>query len=262
MNGNGESEIKIRQTGLSDNKISFLAAPPLAIRCPGGRLRSKTNQKRPFFGAFDEETGRVLPAVGNPAAKHAIPEVDEARAEVYGLLAKLLSNPPSTKDLAAIARVSGDESDLGVAIGTLSKLASSRSAEQCEREYHELFIGLGRGELVPYASYYLTGFLHEKPLARLRGDMERLGIVRSAEVKEPEDHIAALCDMMAGLIRGEFDAPADIETQRGFFKSHLAPWARHFFRDLASARNSVLYAPVGELGRVFMDIEDVAFAME
>ncbi len=112
------------------------------------------------------------------------------------------------------------------------------SPDAVRREYDDLFIGLVRGEVLPYASYYLTGFLNEKPLALLRRDMARLGIARTPDVQEPEDHIASICEMMAGLIRGRFGGPVGLTAQREFFAAHLAPWAEHFFGDLEGAKNA------------------------
>jgi TorA maturation chaperone TorD len=91
--------------------------------------------------------------------------------------------------------------------------------------------------------------------------MARHGIARSPEVREPEDHIAALCEMMAGLILGDFEGPAPLAEQKAFFKSHIGLWAKHFFTDLEAARSSVFYAAVGKVGSVFMDIEEAAFEM-
>ncbi|MGB0756514.1 MAG: TorD/DmsD family molecular chaperone, partial [Candidatus Puniceispirillaceae bacterium] len=121
--------------------------------------------------------------------------------------------------------------------------------------------GVGRGELLPYCSYYLTGFLNEKPLANLRKDMAQIGMARADDVKDPEDHIASLCDMMAGLITGAFGRPFSVSEQANFFNKHLAPWAGLFFSDLEAAKTAVFYAPVGTMGRIFMDIESQAFSM-
>ncbi len=186
---------------------------------------------------------------------------DALRADLYGLLGALLAKPPSRALLDRVAGLTGDGTELGRAITALARLATATTERTAEREFHALFIGLARGELMPYASYYLTGFLHEKPLALLRADMGALGIERAPEVSEPEDNIASLADMMEGLIRGRFGAPADLATQRDFFAKHLGPWAGHFFTDLEGAEASVFYAPVGAVGRAFMEIEREAFRL-
>jgi TorA maturation chaperone TorD len=190
-----------------------------------------------------------------------LPE-ERLRAHQYQLLARFLAAPPDAALLDLAAGFTGDDTDLGRALAELALRAGRATPEVASREYHDLFIGIGRGELVPYASYYLTGFLNEKPLAKLRGDMARLGIARAETVKEPEDHIAALCEMIAGLITGAFGVPLDLAEQRAFFDRHLAPWAPVFFEDLEKARSAWLYAPVGTLGRVFMGIEKTAFMIE
>ena len=191
-----------------------------------------------------------------------IPEEDILRADLYATLARLLAAPPDQGLIDMAAGLSGDASDLGQGIASLATVAKSMSAKAVEREYNALFIGLGRGELLPYASYYLTGFLNEKPLARLRGHMAQLGIERNPDVKEPEDHIATLCEIMAGLIRGTYGDPMSVDDQHAFFNTHLATWAGHFFTDLEGAEGSVFYAPVGKIGRAFMEIEIEAFRME
>lgn len=156
---------------------------------------------------------------------------------------------------------SGDDTAFGKALSRLAGAAAESDPGTAEREYFALFIGVARGELVPYASYYLTGFLNEKPLARLRADMQGFGIARQPGVSEPEDHIASICEMMAGLILGSFGAPADLATQRRFYDRHLAPWAARFFGDVENAQAAVLYRPVGEIGRLFVAIEAEAFHM-
>jgi TorA maturation chaperone TorD len=198
------------------------------------------------------------------AAEASIEEVlpeEWLRAQQYQLLARFLAAPAEAALLDLASGFEGDDSEFGQALGELATRAGQVTPQAASREYHDLFIGIGRGELAPYASYYLTGFLNEKPLAKLRGDMARLGIARAETVKEPEDHIAALCEMMAGLITGAFGAPLDLAAQRGFFDRHLAPWAPVFFEDLEKAKSAWLYAPVGTLGRLFMGIEKTAFMM-
>jgi len=190
-----------------------------------------------------------------------VAEEDLLRADLYNLLASLLSTPSDKTTLGRVSALNGDASELGEGIAALAKVASATSPKAVSREYNALFIGLGRGELIPFASYYLTGFLNEKPLSRLRGHMAELGIARNPDVKEPEDHIATLCEMMAGLIRGSYGVPLSLEDQHAFFNTHVATWASHFFKDLEAAEGSVFYAPVGKIGRAFMEIEYEAFRM-
>ena len=191
-----------------------------------------------------------------------VAEEDLLRADLYAMLAQVLAAAPNDEFLKNAANLAGDASELGEGISALATVAGATTVSGVEREYNALFIGLGRGELLPYASYYLTGFLNEKPLARLRGHMAQFGIERTPDVKEPEDHIATLCEMMAGLIRGTFGAPLSVEDQAAFFNTHIATWAAHFFTDLEAAEGSVFYAPVGKIGRAFMEIENEAFRME
>ncbi|WP_240804334.1 TorD/DmsD family molecular chaperone [Qingshengfaniella alkalisoli] len=192
-------------------------------------------------------------------AQNAPPEEDRLRADIYGFLGRHLFAPPSQEDLALIAGLAGDDTPLGQAFGDLSVRARECSAKDVTREFEGLFIGLGRGELIPFESYYLTGFLNEKPLARLREDMARLSIARRASVKEPEDHIGSLMEMMSGLISGQYGHPADHATQREFFTSHIGSWAEHFFRDLQGAKGAHFYKPLGRIGALFTDIESEAF---
>jgi TorA maturation chaperone TorD len=156
-------------------------------------------------------------------------------------------------------RFRGDATPLGLAHVALSQAAAEADAERVSREFFDLFIGLGRGELLPYASYYLTGFLHERPLARLREDLLPLGIERAEGNAEPEDHVAILCEIMAGVAGGRFAAPAG--TDRQLFEKHMASWIRRFFADLERAEASDFYRHVGALGRVFMQVEMEAFAL-
>lgn len=197
----------------------------------------------------------------NTAAEISVPSEDRLRADLYNFLGLLLSGPPDQMLLDQCASLSGDDTDLGKAIGSLSRVANVSKPARVQSEFNALFIGLGRGELLPYASYYLTGFLNEKPLAALRGDMAAQGMTRAQNVFEPEDNIASLMEIMAGLIVGRFREPASLDAQKVFFNKHIAPWADHFFADLEAAKNSVLYASVGSVGKAFMTIEREAFRM-
>lgn len=186
---------------------------------------------------------------------------DRLRADLYNFLGVLLARPAGDLLLEQTAALTGDDSPLGQAIAGLSRVAKASKPKTVEREFNALFIGLGRGELLPYASYYLTGFLNEKPLARLRQDMAALQVARAENVFEPEDSMATLMETMGGLIVGRFGVPAPIERQKTFFNNHIAPWATHFYTDLEAAKTSVFYASVGAVGREFMAIEREAFRM-
>jgi TorA maturation chaperone TorD len=188
-----------------------------------------------------------------------ISEVDSARAQEYALLAALLGRAPNADLLNRLAYLRGDATPLGVAHSALGQAASDTTAEKVEREYFDLFIGLGRGELLPYGSYYLTGFLHERPLARLRQDLNQLGVERAEGISEPEDHVAILCEVMAGLVNGKF--PAGQNGDREFFDKHLRPWVGRFFADLEQAEAASFYRQVGALGSLFIEIETEAFAL-
>jgi TorA maturation chaperone TorD len=182
-----------------------------------------------------------------------------ARAQEYALLSALLVRAPNAQTLATLATLRGDPTPLGIAHAALAQAASETTVEQVEREYFDLFIGIGRGEVLPYGSYYLTGFLHERPLARLRSDLAPLGIERVDGNFEPEDHAATLCEIMAGLVGGGLPAPAGADQR--IFEKHLAPWIGRLFADLERAEAAKLYRHVGRLGRVFVEIETEAFAL-
>lgn len=201
----------------------------------------------------------MIEAAGRRSAEEA--ETEALRAALYRLLARFLAAPPDAGTLA-VAGGLGDEGggEIGSALGVLARVARTTTVEQAAQEYHDLFIGVGRGELVPYASFYRTGFLNEKPLALLRSDLAALGLARAPGNPEPEDHIAALCEVMAGLAEGSL-ATVDLAGQQRFFDRHLAPWAGRFFGDLERARAARLYQPLGTVGRLFVDIEAAGFAL-
>lgn len=183
--------------------------------------------------------------------------IDAGRAHEYALLATLLSSAPSNALLNQIAQLRDDATPLGRTHAALAEAASKAVAAEVEREYFDLFVGLGRSELLPYASYYLTGFLNERPLSRLRDDLASLGIARVENNFEPEDHAAILCEVMAGLATGRFAASS--EAQHAFFEKHVAPWMGRMFADMENAASARFYRSVGSLGRLFMEIEAEAF---
>ena len=191
-----------------------------------------------------------------------VSEEDALRADMYDFLASLLRSEPSDDLIEKIAQLSGDDTPIGNACAVLARLANAMDNGLIRNEYVEMFIGVGRGEILPFASYYLTGFLNDKPLANLRAEMIEIGIERVDGVKEPEDHIASLFDMMSGLIRGHFCKSFPIAEQAKFFNKHIEPWAGLLMRDIEAAKTVVFYAPVGTIGKAFLEIESAAFNMD
>src|SRR6186713_2255115 len=205
------------------------------------------------------ERMRLRPDLYREQIATEVDEIDLARGQEYALLSALLARAPDAQLLQRLARLGGDASPLGLAHVALGEAAARVAVGAIEREYFNLFIGLGRGELLPYGSYYLTGFLHERPLARLREDLAKIGVARAEGVVEPEDHAGILCEIMSGLASRRLPAPAD--SDRLIFDKHMAPWITRFFTDLENAQAADFYRRLGSLGRIFMDIETEAFEL-
>ena len=181
-------------------------------------------------------------------------EEQARRAGAYSVLAALLRDPPDGELLeftTQLGETGNDQTELALALSMLALAARHSEPEALRDEFHALFIGLGRGEVMPYGSWYQTGFLMEKPLSLLRDDLARLGFARAEDVHEPEDHIAALFEVMAMLIHDGLT----IDEQRRFFTSHVGNWADAFFADLGAARASVFYRSVARLGAAFTALE-------
>ncbi len=189
------------------------------------------------------------------------------RAGVYELLATLLSAPPNTQVLENLQLIEELDEDSGEAAASeiamgwrlLRQASFKASPTELEDEYFSLFVGLGRGELVPFGSWYMTGFLMEKPLAVLRGDLKTLGLEREDGVNETEDHIAALCTAMGLIIRNSQEI--GFERQQKFFNDHLEPWAKTFFSDLQHANSAHFYRAVGFFGESIVKFEKEYFDM-
>jgi len=196
---------------------------------------------------------------GTAAVSGDLDETDAARAQEYALLAALLARAPDAGLLEQLASLCGDATPIGLAHAAVSDAASRVGLDRVEREYFDLFIGIGRGELLPYGSYYLAGFLYERPLARLRQTLAGFGIERAPGQNEPEDHAAILCEIMAGLISRRLPAP--VGADRELFEQHLKPWIGRFFADLERAEAADFYRGVGMLGRVFIEIETEALGL-
>ncbi len=188
-----------------------------------------------------------------------IDEIDVLRGSEYALLAVLMGAAPSADLLARVAGLRGDATALGMAHLELADAARAAHESAVSREYFNLFVGVGRGEFLPYGSWYQTGFLHERPLARVREDLDALGVERDGPSKEPEDHIAILCEVMAGMAQGRFEA--DLDAQARFFERHIEPWAARFFADLELCAAATFYKSVARVGRTFIELEAEAFKL-
>jgi TorA maturation chaperone TorD len=187
---------------------------------------------------------------------------ETARADLYGLLASLLYAPPPQEliDTIASAPLQG-ESILEQAWANLSVCCKTLQAESARVEYEALFIGVGKPEVMLYGSWYLSGFLMEKPLVELRNDLAKLGLQRSEEMFESEDHIAALCEVMRYLIASDDAVHANIAAQKNFFGTHMQPWVMTLCDAIATHRNAKFYAAVAHLARAFFEVEMQAFDM-
>jgi len=181
-------------------------------------------------------------------------EEQEWRAQHYALLASMLATPPeqSLLDNIAAVEVTEPESIMGQAWQRLCQAASKAKTGQVREEFHALFIGLTQGEIVPYGSFYQTGFLHEEPLARLRQDLSQLGLERQQDKKEPEDHIAGEFDVMRLILTAQGTPVVDAAT---FFRRHILPWAEAFFSDLAAAGSADFYRELAKFGVSFIKLE-------
>ncbi|NOQ93833.1 MAG: molecular chaperone TorD [Methylophaga sp.] len=176
------------------------------------------------------------------------------RAQTYALLANLFSQAPNHTLLAHLAAidVTEPESPMGKQWKNLVHAAKKVDELALADEYQTLFIGVTHGELIPYGSYYQTGFLMEEPLAELRTDLAKLGLEKQEDTAEPEDHISAQCDVMRLILMAE---GVPVVTGKDFFLHHLKPWITDFFSDLEATKTSVFYQVVGEFGKVFVKME-------
>lgn len=195
-----------------------------------------------------------------PQSVASMSEGAGARAQVYHLLGALLAASPDQTMLDAVGTLAiedGADTPFVEALREMRSEATKIKPDVLQGEYFNLFIGLGRGELLPYASWYVQGALMERILADLRQDLKRMGFERQTDVREPEDHVAALCETM-GMIIAE---PGLSLEQSTFFDTYIGSWMGKFFQDLEAAEGAEFYAVVGRLGRQFIDIEQQYFAL-
>lgn len=185
---------------------------------------------------------------------------DALRVGTYSVLGALLANPPGRDMLDRLATAGGNEGgdEIGRAWTAVALAAQRTDVDQVRFEHTELFIGVSQGEITPYASWYLTGSLMERPLVELRQSLKALGVERNKGVKEPEDHAGALLETMALLINA---GEVSFEREQDFFQAHVEPWMKDLFQDLQEAKSAAFYRPVGLLGKAFMELESKYYRM-
>ncbi|OUM02396.1 TorD/DmsD family molecular chaperone [Variovorax sp. JS1663] len=188
-----------------------------------------------------------------------------ARAELYGLLARLWYAAPDAELLAAFQVAPTEAPAAGGFLEEpwrqLVGAARGIDAPAAREEYDALFGGIGKPEVYVFGSHYLSGFLNDKPLARLRGDLARLGLARDQAVSESEDHVACLFEVMRYLIAGEDAAVANLTQQRAFFSAHLQPWLPTLCDAVVQHPKARFYAALAGLTRAFAEVEAQGFDM-
>jgi TorA maturation chaperone TorD len=186
-----------------------------------------------------------------------------ARAEVYGLLALLYYAPPHPELLSGLRVAVTDAPAAGAFLEapwrTLVGVARTMDDQEIVDEYEALFGGVGKPEVYLFGSHYLSGYLNEKPLSRLRDDLAALGLARGEQMPETEDHLAFLCEVMRYLIAGDDVAVANLTRQRDFFSAHLQPWVNALCDATASHPRARFYAALGEFTRAFASVEAQGF---
>ncbi|MFZ6772638.1 TorD/DmsD family molecular chaperone [Undibacterium sp. SXout7W] len=188
---------------------------------------------------------------------------ETARADLYGLLATLFYAAPSADLLSVLTSANTDgDGVLGDAWADLIQLARTMNATQIYDEYESLFIGTGKPEILLYGSFYLSGFLMEKPLAALRADLHQLGLERAGHMAETEDHIASLCEVMRYLIASDDILQANLTVQKQFFSAHLQAWVMELCDVIINHPRAKFYAVLAQLSKAFFAIEMQAFDME
>ncbi len=204
-----------------------------------------------------------MDAVEPTKVQYKLAEEDLLRAQLYDLLSQLLHAPPTNDQANIIAALeSQSEGPFGCSINALAKSANNLNSNEIKENFELLFIGMGRGILLPFASFYLTGFLNEKPLAQLRAAMKQQGLIKRSIHRIPEDHAGSILEIMSLIIKGAGRKPASLPEQKQFFEDHIQSWMPHFFADLANEEEAhPFYRIVGELGKSFLTIESSAFAM-
>lgn len=209
-----------------------------------------------------------LPDIATDLGLPALAPEEQARADFYALISRLLLAAPQAQLLAALAAADSIAaaqagSPLEQAWENLVLAAGVIDADAVQEEFDALFVAVATPAVNPYASLYLAGFMMEKPLAALRADLAALGLARNARGGEPEDHLGALCEAMRILIAGAPGVrPQPVPAQQAFFDKHIAPWHARCLDDIRRAQGANFYRRVADFIEAFFDVEAQAFDIE
>ena len=190
---------------------------------------------------------------------------ETARAEIYGLLSQLFYAPPSPELLAQLRLAATEAPAAGGFLEEpwrqLVGVARAMNDQAVQDEFEALFGGVGKPEVYLFGSYYLSGFLNEKPLVKLRADLAVLGLARDEAMMDTEDHIAYLCEVMRFLIAGDDAALSNLAHQRDFFSIHLQPWVAQMYESAGAHPKARFYASLAVFGAAFAEVETQGFDM-
>jgi len=194
-----------------------------------------------------------------------LPE-DLARADLYGLIARLFHLPPDQELLNQIAATAdqqdvSDDAPLAKAWMGVVEAAKNNPAKAWQEEFDANFISVGKPNVVLNGSFYMAGHLNERPLVNIRKALEEFGLESAQEVTETEDHISSLCEVMRYLIAGDDVEVSNLTNQRIFFNEHVRPWYDELCDAIEAIPEMHLYHPVAGLTREFLAIEGQSFDM-
>lgn len=220
-------------------------------------------QNAPTDTADDDALGAMAQVIQLSAAAPNTLDEETARAEIYGVLSQLYYAPPSAELLSSL-RVAVTQAPAAGAFleepwAALVGLAREMSDQALKDEYNALFGGMSKPEVYLFGSHYLSGFLNEKPLIRLRNDLAKLGLERSEAVYETEDHFACLCEVMRFLIAGDDVAVSNLTQQKAFFGEHMQPWAMPMCDAITAYPKARFYRALAEFTRAFISVEMQGF---
>jgi TorA maturation chaperone TorD len=200
----------------------------------------------------------------NGAGESELGEEDQARADLYALLARLFYAGPDRALLDSLARhedlFGADDQPLGRAWRALSRTARDADPEALRLEYDSIFVGVGKAQVTPYCSHYLTPTGRERIIVALRDQLREFNLVRTEDSHEPEDHIAVLCEVMRHLGRvgsGSYE----LSLQKAFFLRYIQPAYIQLTDEILGAAATQFYKDVARVMRVFFDIESQSFEM-